>query len=398
MMDQRSTTPAFVSHETFQARLAALESWLWGEGARQLGLGALPRPAALAQRVVTLSDLYTTGRASLTEQANKAAHLSAKLLYFLPSDAPKIFLILRELSGRYPALWKPGRTLRLIDAGAGVGATSVGLLLSLEAVAFPRVEIHAVDAEAPMLRHWTIVARQAAKIAGIDLQAHAQTADLRDPAALDLPRSWDLLVAQAVLNELFGGDAPVEALERSAAWVGGWANQGLSIFIEPALRVTTRSLQAVRDRVVAGGGVRVLAPCPHQGPCPMLANERDWCHEVRLVAPTPKVAEIQAITRRRDERTKFSFMALAPAKWMAVAPLPPLAGRLVSDSLSSKGKTERWLCSGRGQLVRLRLLDRDKTPENAAIADAERGTLVRIEGSPALPRLAKETVVRREIE
>lgn len=145
----------------------------------------------------------------------------------------------------------------------------------------------------------------------------------------------------------------------------------------------------------------------------MLVSKRDWCHEVRLLAPTPKGAEIQALTRRRDDRTKFSFMALTPLPLgegdstlvesgegppadgpAKVRPSPHLSGRLVSDALNSKGKMERWLCTTGGQLVQLRLLDRQCTPNNELLATAERGMIVNIAGVSSLPRITEEATVR----
>ena len=105
------------------------------------------------------------------------------------------------------------------------------------------------------------------------------------------------------------------------------------------------------------------------------------------------------MTRRRDERIKFSFVVMGPKETAVPASiqLPTLAGRIVSDALSSKGKVERWLCDQDGRLTRLRLLDKDRTEANELFADGDRGTLVRIEGAAELPRLSKETVVRRAV-
>lgn len=413
-----SDSPAaqIVSQDVFLARLAALETWLWTEAAPALGMRVPPKINALAERVAALSDLYTTSRDSLNESANEVDHLAAKVYYFLASDAPKVFLVLRELQERYGAIRAKGKALRVIDAGAGVGATTAGFLLSLNAATVPRVDLHALDAEARSQRVWLAIARQCAIISGVRVETHFAVADLREPATVDVPADWDLFMAQAVLNELlFSAPGQFEEnVRRRAEWVGHWAAKGLTVVIEPALKETTRPLQGVRDVLVVGGlpgagagdakpqalaqAIQVLAPCPHQGACPMLPNPRDWCHEMRTLLPTPRVAQVQAITRRRDERTKFSFMALAPknsGEPPASAPEPgTFSGRIVSDPLNSKGKLERWLCGSDGRLVQIRLLDKDRTEDNQLLATADRGTLVQISGGTGPPRLSRETVVK----
>jgi hypothetical protein len=189
-----------------------------------------------------------------------------------------------------------------------------------------------------------------------------------------------------------------EAGRLRAEWISNWATCGPTIVIEPALRETTRKLHAARDRLLVEGKTRVLAPCPHQMGCPMLAaGDRDWCHETRLFTPTPRVAEVQNLTRRRDERTKFSFIVMAPpSDDPPLNTFPKTSGRLVSDALNSKGKLERTLCNGAGELVPLRLLDRDRNESNRLLADAERGQLVRLEGFTS-PRVHLDTLVSRAV-
>jgi ribosomal protein RSM22 (predicted rRNA methylase) len=381
-----------VATDIFRKRLETLEAWLWGEGGRKLGLTrGDPTPHRIAARVEELSDLYTTRRSEMETDAGNAAHLSAKALYFLASDAPKVHFILAELAARYGG--ENHEALRAIDLGAGVGATAAGLLLTVDAARCPAVELHGIDADPQALRIWQAVVHESARIAGVRVETHTFAHDLLNLGNTDPPRPFDLCLAQSVVNEL-----PFEAADADrlrAEWIAHWASRGPTVVVEPALRVTTRSLHAARDRLLAEKKARVLAPCPHQERCPMLASgKRDWCHETRLFAPTPRVAEVQKVTRRRDERTKFSFVVMAPIEGG-----PPLnaftetSGRLVSDALNSKGKMERTLCNGRGEIIPLRLLDRDRSENNVLLANAERGRLVQVTGELELPRVSRHTNV-----
>ncbi|MCC6580657.1 MAG: hypothetical protein IT440_09455 [Phycisphaeraceae bacterium] len=388
---------------TFQDRLTALEEWLWTQGPAALRLGASQlRMPKLAQAVKDLSDLYTTSRDNLTDEDGGQGHLLAKTFYFLCSDAPKVHLVLDELARRYgqtpDASPSADRSapLTALDLGAGVGATGVGLLLSLDAARCPSVRLTGADMDGPALRRWLTLMHRAAEIAGIRLQAQTVEMDLMHPMGDELPRSWDIALAQGLVNELFAHEADdAKASELQAQWLQPWTKKGLLLALEPALKTTTRRLQMARDRLLAMGSVRVLAPCPHAAACPMLVNPRHWCHEVRLVEPTPMVAQVQAVTRRRDDRVKYSFLALT-----AKEPGPAEAatgdaswGRLVSDSLRSKGKIERLYCGADARLVQLRLLDKERTQGNALLDEASRGELVRLSGEVTMPRLSPRTQV-----
>lgn len=393
------TLPPLVSEEVFRQRLADFESWLWGDGSYALGWRHAPRPSVLARRVVELSDLYTTGRQAIADESATGEHLLAKVFYFLVSDASKPVMVLRELAARYPSLVmsQSDQTLRVCDAGAGVGATAAGLLLALDASRVGAVEITGIDGHARSLEVWPIVAEKAAAIAGVRLSARPVVRDLLQPIIHPTPPH--LFIAQTLMNELFptaGADGETkDSARRRADWMAAQVGGALGVIVEPALRETTRPLHAMRDELLSRGGWRVLAPCPHAMACPMLTSQRDWCHEVRLFDPMPRVAEVQNITRRRDSRTKFSFVAMAPASQESAPNMDgaSLSGRLVSDALNSKGKMERYLCNVDGKIVQLRLLDRDRSDTNRVLADAPRGTMVTITGCEEPPRVRGDAVV-----
>ena len=111
----------------------------------------------------------------------------------------------------------------------------------------------------------SILAAQAAlKFARRDLPG------LKVSAGTSLPDRLDVLLVSHVINEL--SDEQLQgllALARKATAL---------IWLEPGTRQAGRALSAVRD------GLRdqfaTVAPCTHQGTCPMLEaqNERHWCH------------------------------------------------------------------------------------------------------------------------
>lgn len=392
--------PALVSLDAFRARLTELETWLWADGWRRSGVaGPVPKTRDVAACVETLSDIYTIDRGSLERSTGEADHLVAKLLYFLCSDAPKAWFVLTELAARWDQTPEPAAGLRVFDIGCGVGATAVGVLLGLDGRRTRRVSLDGLDTESASLRVWDAVVRKAAEIAGVELVARSR---LGNATSSDVGAGYDLVLAQAVLNELFHGQTGDAAAARRADWMAG--HLGLTpgrgatgrtlVVIEPALRETTRPLMAARDRLAASGAT-LLGPCLHAGACPMLPSERDWCHEVRQFDPTPRVREVQVLTRRRDDRVKYSFVAFASSPLVSrlSSDAPNLTGRLVSEPLGSKGKTERHLCMASGELVRVRLLDRERSEGNTAMIESERGTIVRLGGAASMPRVTADTTV-----
>jgi hypothetical protein len=353
--------------------------------------------AALAKAVERLSDLYTVDRGRLAREQADAAHLAAKREYFLASDAPKVALALDECAARSDAFARLAalERVRVVDLGAGVGATSVGFLAWLagaraaRGVARPvRVELHAIELGAAAARAYEEAARIAARAIGVEVAA---TVEARDFERATLPES-DLVLCQTALNELLIDErhaaAAVDLVER-------WSRTAPLLVIEPALRTTTRALMALRDELLARGGLRVVAPCPHQGPCPMLAKPADWCHEARRIEPTPRVAAIDRIVGRRDGRALFAFLATEPAgaARTPASEASPTRLRILTEPLGSRGKTERVLCGSDGALHLVRLLDREVRDGNRAFLDLERGETVSIEPPPERARISPDALV-----
>jgi hypothetical protein len=67
--------------------------------------------------------------------------------------------------------------------------------------------------------------------------------------------------------------------------------------------------------------------------------------------------------------------------------------RLVTDTLGSRGKTERLVCRDDGELRLMRLLDREVRDGNRAFLEAERGAVVAIAPLPTNDRITPDTSV-----
>ncbi len=106
-----------------------------------------------------------------------------------------------------------------------------------------------------------------------------------------------------------------------------WAlTSGLLLIVEPGTPAGWSRILAARDRLIAAGA-HILAPCPHEKPCPLAAP--DWCHFSRRVART----RLHRLTKSADvpwEDEKFIYLAASRLPATARAPrilAPPRAGK-----------------------------------------------------------------------
>jgi SAM-dependent methyltransferase len=387
------------SRRTSFAQLPLSEAFyaLLARTAARAGTGA-SGGAALAEAVAELSRVYTRERSTLSERAGGQTALGARLDFFLPRDLVKIFGPLQELAraGRLP---RDTSSLRVLDVGAGLGATSLGLSrwLKLHGRAIERLEVTALERDRGALELFRRLSGELPALADefvpIRLEARAE-----DVADAQLGQGFDLVLLGFVLNELFA-EAPLETriAQKSQLLVDAAARLrpgGALIVLEPALKATTRELMQVRDQLAARGSApHVFAPCVRRGPCPMLANERDWCHQELAYALPPRLASVAQLAGLRFEGLSYASLILTREP----RALPEAAGeplyRIVSERLESKGKLELYGCGEPGY-VRLSLLERDSTARNAAFGAADRGSLVRVAGTAA--RLGKDTDVTSE--
>jgi ribosomal protein RSM22 (predicted rRNA methylase) len=326
-------------------------------------------PAALARAVVDRSKRYTSDRDRLSAPADRTADLAARAAFFTIADAMKVAIPLAELAGRNAL--PPRRPLRIVDIGAGCGAMSLGLVahLAFDAPGDAAFDIVAIDRDVEALRIAGAALRGLAALRDIELSVTTRAADV---VATSIP-PCDLALLGTVLNEL--SSAERRALVQRA--LAALAPDGAVIIVEPALRETSRNLHELRDALLTSQAVRVFAPCTRQGaPCPALENPDDWCHEDRSALLPPRTSELARVTHLRDAGMKFAYLTLrrtdAPAISLVDA---PNAWRLVSAPRPAKGKLEIYGCSDAGR-VPLRLLKRNRSPENRSFEDARRGDVL----------------------
>lgn len=342
--------------------------------ARQHKLLTSTDTKALTAAVRELSERYNDEREAQVRTGDDPL-LGARLHFSLARDLPKCREAVAELADA--GLLPKDGALHVLDVGAGLGATSLGLLDALYASGFRgSARITLVEPEAKAL---TLATEVVPALAPVPVGITAVRATL-DSAAELRAGCYDFVLFGQVLSEdaraldpAARADRHADLLDRALARV---KPGGALVVIEPALRTRTRHLHQVHDRLLerfAGrSGDVVFAPCPHQGACGALARETDWCHEDRRIDLPAWLVPIARGAGLRFQGLTFSYLVLRRDGQRLGA-----STRVISELRRVKGKSDVQLCVGPLRTPRLECLDRDaKGPLGDAWRALERGDLV----------------------
>ena len=147
-----------------------------------------------------------------------------------------------------------------------------------------------------------------------------------------------MVVASYVLNEL-----PPEGRRAGAERLWAAAS-GMLLLVEPGTPAGYALLREARDALLSAGA-RMVAPCPHEGPCPIAGEE--WCHF------TCRVARSRLHRRLKEgdapyEDEKFAYLALCRKEILPAGALPE-AARVLRHPQVEKGRITLTLCAPDGR-------------------------------------------------
>ncbi|TIW30854.1 MAG: methyltransferase type 11, partial [Mesorhizobium sp.] len=109
---------------------------------------------------------------------------------------------------------------------------------------------------------------------------------------------------------------------------------GTLLIVEPGTPAGWQRILAVRQQLIEAGA-HVLAPCPHEAPCPLVPP--DWCHFSRRVARS----RLHRLAKDADvpwEDEKFIYIAAARR------PAPARLARVIAPPKAGSGKVRLKLC------------------------------------------------------
>jgi ribosomal protein RSM22 (predicted rRNA methylase) len=151
----------------------------------------------------------------------------------------------------------------------------------------------------------------------------------------ELPAA-DLLTVSYLLGELTEAD--------QADLIAKAAESALAVVVvEPGTPAGYGRVLAARDRLLASC-LRVVAPCPHQLPCPL---RRDWCHFSARINRSALHRRVKGAELGYEDE-KFSYVAAVrdPAPPIGVMP-----GRILRHPLHRKGMEILRVCTADGTAV-----------------------------------------------
>lgn len=328
------------------------------------------RPSRMGQAIRDLSDYYISDAVTRGICPDSTSHRAARLLFFTMADMPKSYFAIRECESLTGAAEQS--SLRILDVGSGYGAQSLGLLTYLsERSSSMSIHLDLVDRDRQAHKALSAVLTTI-RAAGIhsNLTWDTLRRDLQKP--LKLHDTYDFIVIGNTLCEL-----PLAAHRPTIlSLLSTLKDTGALLAIEPALKKTTRELHALRDGLLEAQQCRVIAPCTHSRACPCLEAKSDWCHESRRIVLPPRCRKLAEATKLRRSNLKWSYLCLTRPDGLRKTNLND-TWRVVSEPMKQKGRHEVFLCGESGR-YRAVLPDKEKSAENVALRDLDRGHLTQI--------------------
>ena len=277
----------------------------------------------LAPVVERLIEDYRTGRAgTATAILRTADDAAAYAAYRMPAT----YAAVRAALGQAAAVAGDLAPRRLVDVGGGTGAA-----VWAAADVWPSLaESTVLEGSDPVIT----LGRRLAGAAATPAVAGTTFRRTRLDAALTLPDA-DVITVSYVLGELDDGT-------RTAVLREATARARTVAVVEPGTPDGYRRVLAARDALLAAG-LTVVAPCPHDGPCPM--STPDWCHFAARVSRTSRHRRLKSGDLGHEDE-KFAHVVAVRRATPAHA-----ANRVVRHPLQRKGLVTLRLCTGEDGLT-----------------------------------------------
>ncbi|MBB4687867.1 small ribosomal subunit Rsm22 family protein [Amycolatopsis jiangsuensis] len=275
--------------------------------------------ARLTQAVDRLSKRYRQGDSATSPILASELDVAAYAGYRMPATYAAVSAVLAEVAAAAPEL--APRTQ--VDVGGGTGAA-----------------VWAAAGVWPSLEKCTVVEQVAGALTlGRKLAAHAEAPAIRsaiwqrglaDPTGPG-PQA-DLVTMSYVLGEL-----PEPGRADVVRWLA--AQAGTVVLVEPGTPAGFARIRAARD-VLRALDRPIVAPCPHDGTCPISPGE-DWCHFAARLPRSSLHRRIKSSTLGFEDE-KFAYVAATTTP----ADRPP--ARIIRHPRKHKGFVHLDLCTPDG--------------------------------------------------
>lgn len=303
---------------------------------------------ALGAAVSALSEAYAHGRPSaIADQIAHAAYLAVRM--------PATYAAVRAVLAQVPQGVLDG-VRSLLDLGAGPGTATWAALAECPSL----VTAAQVDRSRALLETGARVGAALLEDRHVSL-----TQQIEDVGSAGEWPTADLVVSAYALAELSPG---ARAMLVAAAWR---TTSQVLVLVEPGTPAGFEHILAART-ALARDGARFIAPCPHEGPCPLRAGGRtdDWCHFSVRVPRTRRHRQLKGGTLGYEDE-KFAYLV---ATRRAEATERP--ARVLRHPRIEKGRIGLTLCTADGA-ERIAITKRDdawSAARKASWGDAWRTT------------------------
>ena len=289
---------------------------------------------SLSEKSAVLSSTYRTSvESSKVRYIPDAETAGAYAAYRMPATFAAVAGALDSIAFSLPD-WSPGT---LLDVGAGPGTAAWAV-----AEKWPDIRrIVLYEQETNMIETGRLLAAHASAAALVS--AEWRHADIRqaDPT---LP--YDLVIASYVLGEI-----PPEAHADLVSLL--WSmTSGILLIVEPGTPERFGFLRNVRSLLTGRAESHLLAPCPHEGVCPMTAG--DWCHFSQRISRISLQRQIKSGELSYEDE-KFTYLAVSRQ------PGIPYEARVLRHPQYGKKFLRFEHCSANGQHTRI--VSKGKEPE-----------------------------------
>ncbi|MGW5747922.1 small ribosomal subunit Rsm22 family protein [Amycolatopsis sp. NPDC003861] len=275
--------------------------------------------ARLTQSVDRLSARYRQGDAATSPILSSEADVAAYAGYRMPATYAAVHAVLAEAALRAPG-FEP-RTQ--IDVGGGTGAA-----------VWAAADVWPSLAECSVLEQVAGAIGLGKRLASGSSRGAVRNTEWRrgfvDPAS-PAPDA-DLVTLSYVLGEL-----PDATRTDVVRWLAAEATT--VALIEPGTPAGYERIRAARAELIELG-LHVVAPCPHDGACPIVPG-RDWCHFAARLPRSGLHRRLKAGTLGFEDE-KFSYVVASRLR-----PEPPDA-RIIRHPKKHKGWVALDLCTADG--------------------------------------------------
>ena len=269
-----------------------------------------------AERAAAISKTYRDGGGSsaIKSETDALAYVLARM----PATYAAVIASLNALCEVRPD-FEPSS---LLEVGAGPGTAAWA-----SAEVFPSLRSFALLDANDALRALALeLARDSARLREVSYDRGEARASLAKAEAADL------VVASYMIGEL--SDAEQQAVA-ALMWE---KTRDTLLIVEPGTPAGYARIMALRARLIASGA-HVVAPCPHDGRCPLAAP--DWCHFTQRLQRSRAHKQVKgAELPFEDER--FAYIALTRA------PLAQRPSRVLAQPTVSKVEIAAKLCTPEG--------------------------------------------------